>query len=38
MRMIKARRMRGVGFLAFIEDKRIAYKILVGISQGKKSI
>jgi hypothetical protein len=30
--------MRGVGFMAFMGDKRIAFKILVGISLGKKQI
>jgi hypothetical protein len=36
--MIKTRKMRGVGFMAFMGDKRIAFKILVGISPGKKQI
>jgi hypothetical protein len=30
--------MRGVEFRAFMGDKRITFKILVGISQGKKQV
>jgi hypothetical protein len=30
--------MRGVGFMSFMGDKRTAFKILVGISLGKKQI
>jgi hypothetical protein len=30
--------MRGVDFMTFMEDKRIAFKVLVGISLGKKQI
>jgi hypothetical protein len=36
--MIKSMRMREVGLMEFTGEKRIAYKILVGISQGKKPI
>jgi hypothetical protein len=36
--MIKIKGMRGVGFMAFMGDKRIAFKILVGISLRKKQI
>jgi hypothetical protein len=36
IRMIKSRRMRWVGHVARMEDKRNAYRILVGQIEGKR--
>jgi hypothetical protein len=37
IRMIKSRRMRVVGHVARIREKRNAYRILVGKSEGKET-
>jgi hypothetical protein len=38
IRMIKSRRMRWVGHLAGMGEKRIAYRILVGKPEGKRPL
>jgi hypothetical protein len=36
--MIKSRKMGWVGYVAYIREKRMAYRILVGKSEGKKPL
>jgi hypothetical protein len=36
--LIKSRKIRGVGYVAYMADKRISYKIFIRQTEGKRAL